>query len=84
MGDDLSVTEIDGALLAFLQERLGVEVFPTQVVMVVSHLDPNGMERWSAVTAGGGPIPSAIGLLEYAKSWLVSSMYQQAEEEHDG
>lgn len=80
MGEDLSVTEIDGSLLSFLQERIDPDVFPTQVVMAVSYLDEDGTERWAALTAGGGRVPTAVGLIEFAKSWLIRSMYTQNEE----
>lgn len=72
--------DIDARIHDFLQEKwdeLGNGMI-SQVIMVASYIDEDGDERWSAHTMGNGTISGSVGLLEYAKRWLIDSMLAQS------
>lgn len=75
--------EIDPRLVELLAEKQS-GLFPTQVIVVAGYIDEDGGECWSSHTWGNGNTSGMIGLLEYAKRWLVDSMlHSQSEDEDD-
>ncbi len=73
--DDLS---IDDRIVDFLTEKWDVDergpAMISQVVIAASYIDEDGDERWSSHTMGNGRTTNAVGLLEYAKRWLIDNM----------
>lgn len=73
---------VDDRLTSFLMERSAEDdekiALYTQVVLVASYLDEDGEERWQAHTQGNGRTTNAVGLLEYAKQWLIQGMIDES------
>lgn len=65
--------EFDPRLAELIADKVP-GLFPTQAVLVVGYIDADGDEQWSSHTWGNGNTSGLVGLLEYAKRWLIDHM----------
>lgn len=74
--------DFDPRLAELITEKVP-GMFPTQAVLVVGYIDEDGDERWSSHTWGNGRTSGLIGLLEYAKRWLIDDMLSNQNQDDD-